>query len=83
MHHYYHHFHAPSLNHGVTTPFWDVLFGTYAEVETVNVPQRHAVPWMLDQESGAIRREFAADYILRGVKEPPIARNTLVMASST
>ena len=28
-HHFYHHFQKPNLNHGVTTGFWDRVFGTY------------------------------------------------------
>ena len=28
-HHFFHHFSAPTKNFGVTTPLWDLIFGTY------------------------------------------------------
>ena len=50
-HHFYHHFHQPKLNHGVTTRFWDRVFGTFHRVETVNVPRKMTMDWlMLDGE---------------------------------
>ncbi|GIV34356.1 MAG: hypothetical protein KatS3mg031_1891 [Chitinophagales bacterium] len=47
-HHFYHHFKNPSKNHGVTTPLWDYLFGTYEQVkQPLRVPQKMAMPWLV------------------------------------
>ena len=64
-HHFIHHFHEPMKNHGVTTPFWDHVFGTYVEVDRVQVPRRLAMRWLLD-EAGDVRPEYRDTYELRG-----------------
>jgi 4-hydroxysphinganine ceramide fatty acyl 2-hydroxylase len=46
-HHFYHHFHNPNVNHGVTTRFWDRVFGTFVKVEKVKVPQRMSMNWLV------------------------------------
>ena len=46
-HHFYHHFHQPKLNHGVTTRFWDRVFGTFHRVETVSVPRKMTMDWLM------------------------------------
>jgi sterol desaturase/sphingolipid hydroxylase (fatty acid hydroxylase superfamily) len=63
-HHLHHHFAAPKMNHGVTTPIWDIVFGTYQRPERVRIPARHALVWMVDSE-GALLPAYAADYELR------------------
>lgn len=62
--HLHHHFGAPMRNHGVTTPVWDRLFGTYEEPGVVTVPRRMAPVWMLD-EAGEVRPELAGDYLVK------------------
>lgn len=64
-HHLHHHYRRPQLNHGVTTPIWDFVFGTLEVPDVVRVPRRNALPWMLD-DNGELRGEFAADYQLVG-----------------
>jgi hypothetical protein len=64
-HHFHHHFHDPSANHGVTTPLGDWLFGTARTVGRVRVPRRQAMPWLLD-DRGELRAEHAGDYELIG-----------------
>jgi len=65
-HHFSHHFQNPWKNHGVSSPLWDWVFGTWQPVESpLQVPRSHAMDWLLD-DSGQIRPEFAADYQLRG-----------------
>ena len=64
-HHFTHHFCTPMQNHGVTTTLWDRVFGTYVEVEQVEVPRRLAMRWLLD-EHGEIRAEYQRTYVLRG-----------------
>jgi sterol desaturase/sphingolipid hydroxylase (fatty acid hydroxylase superfamily) len=66
-HHFHHHFGAPLRNHGVTTPLWDHVFGTYDRVEKVVVPRRLAFRWLLD-DSGEVRPEHRATYEVRGRK---------------
>lgn len=63
-HHFIHHFHAPRQNHGVTTPFWDHVFGTYVDVDRVRVPRRLTMRWLT--VDGAVRPEYAGTYELRG-----------------
>jgi sterol desaturase/sphingolipid hydroxylase (fatty acid hydroxylase superfamily) len=64
-HHFHHHFHDPSGNHGVTSPIGDLLAGTKRQVGVVRVPRRQAMPWLLD-ERGELRSEHAGDYELVG-----------------
>jgi sterol desaturase/sphingolipid hydroxylase (fatty acid hydroxylase superfamily) len=57
-HHFYHHFHDPRTNHGVTTRIWDRVFGTFRRVEMVTVPSRMMMDWLLtDQEIKSIYAE--------------------------
>lgn len=46
-HHFYHHFHQPKMNHGVTTRIWDRVFGTFHRVETVKVPRKMTMDWLM------------------------------------
>ncbi|HHH28142.1 MAG TPA: hypothetical protein ENK57_07325 [Polyangiaceae bacterium] len=68
--HFAHHFMSPKDNHGVTSPFWDHVFGTARPLDDadgnpirIKVPARHAMPWLVN-EHGELRPEFAADYEL-------------------
>ncbi len=64
-HHFHHHFGHPMANHGVSTLVWDKVFGTYERPDRVRVPRRLALRWLVDAD-GALRPEFAADYVLVG-----------------
>jgi hypothetical protein len=65
-HHFHHHFGHPMRNHGVTSPVWDMVFGTYDRVEgPVRVPRRLAMKWLIDDE-GAVKPEYAGDYEVVG-----------------
>jgi len=64
-HHLSHHFNA-KFNHGVTTPLWDLAFGTYQSPGRVRVPRRIAPDWMVDPHTGALRADLAKDYELTG-----------------
>lgn len=66
-HHFHHHFGHPMANHGVSVPWWDHVFGTYESPETIAVPRRLAagLGWLLDHD-GALRPEYADDYVLVG-----------------
>jgi sterol desaturase/sphingolipid hydroxylase (fatty acid hydroxylase superfamily) len=64
-HHFHHHFGHPLENHGVTSPIWDHVFGTYAAPGTIKVPRRLAMVWLVDDD-GAVRPELAHQYVLAG-----------------
>jgi sterol desaturase/sphingolipid hydroxylase (fatty acid hydroxylase superfamily) len=63
--HHLHHHVSPKVNHGVTSPVWDLVFGTREKAEPVKLHKKLAPAWLLD-EAGAVRREFASDYQLVG-----------------
>lgn len=65
INHFNHHFGQPMKNQQVTIPLWDIVFGTYYVPEVVRVPRRLAMPWLLD-ENGALKAEYAADYVIVG-----------------
>jgi sterol desaturase/sphingolipid hydroxylase (fatty acid hydroxylase superfamily) len=65
-HHFYHHFMDPRSNHGVTSPVWDLVFGTYASPGVVRVPRRQAMRWLLEPDSGEVRQAYAQGYRLAG-----------------
>ena len=52
------------MNHGVTSALWDHLFNTHATPGMIRVPQKHAMPWLTDPATGAVRPEHRADYEL-------------------
>ena len=64
-HHLSHHFANPSTNHGVTSPIWDLVFGTYVDHGKMRVPRRHAPLWLLD-ESGQVKPEYTDLYEVAG-----------------
>ena len=61
-HHFYHHFHNPKTNFGVTTRFWDRVFGTFIKVEKVRIPQKMAMNWLLDGKN--IKDKYSLDFYL-------------------
>ncbi|MAE94200.1 MAG: hypothetical protein CL910_06020 [Deltaproteobacteria bacterium] len=63
-HHFYHHYTDPKFNHGVTLAFWDRVFRTLRPPGVIRVPERLAMPWLIDPETGDVRAEHAEDYEL-------------------
>ena len=61
-HHFYHHFHNPWKNHGVTSPIWDMVFRTYEKTVKIRVPESHVLDWLMDPQTGEIAGRFAQDY---------------------
>lgn len=61
-HHFHHHFKNPKVNHGLTTPLWDIIFGTLETPVKVRVPQKLLLPWMIDHHSGELLTQFYDDY---------------------
>ncbi len=64
-HHFYHHFHDPKKNFGVTSPLWDHIFGTYHHPETIAVPEKLKMAWLCDPSSGDIWPQLNKHYKLR------------------
>lgn len=64
-HHFYHHFHDPKVNHGVTSPIWDLVFRTYQRPGQIRVPRKLAMRWLRDAASGEVHPHLARDYALR------------------
>jgi sterol desaturase/sphingolipid hydroxylase (fatty acid hydroxylase superfamily) len=64
-HHFHHHFVDPSVNHGVTSPIWDLVFGTYRKPSVIEVPEKLAMRWLTDPASGDVRPELRESYALR------------------
>jgi sterol desaturase/sphingolipid hydroxylase (fatty acid hydroxylase superfamily) len=81
-HHFSHHFTDPKKNHGVTTPIWDFVFGTFsptgsptdsptgsrtgAPAGRIRVPRRLAMVWLVDPATGDVRERFSGAYELVG-----------------
>jgi 4-hydroxysphinganine ceramide fatty acyl 2-hydroxylase len=63
-HHFYHHFVDARVNHGVTSPLWDHVFGTYRKPEVITVPRKLMMPWLGDPDTG-VRPEFADTFALK------------------
>lgn len=63
--HFSHHFQNPRKNHGVTSPFFDYLFGTHVNPGKVIVPERFALTWLLDPATGDVWKYLANDYELK------------------
>ncbi|MFI5301772.1 MAG: hypothetical protein ACHREM_27090, partial [Polyangiales bacterium] len=63
-HHFYHHFVDARCNHGVTSPLWDWVFGTFRTPTTIPVPRRLSMAWLIDAQTGDVRPEFAETFVL-------------------
>ncbi len=61
-HHFHHHFTNPRVNHGVTTPIWDRVFGTYRPAGTIRVPAKLQMAWLADPGTGRVRAAYAKHY---------------------
>ena len=65
-HHFYHHFHNPKTNHGVTTRFWDRVFGTFKRVEQVSVPYQMSMQWLVEEDQ--VKRVYAGHFRLKTIQ---------------
>ena len=63
-HHFHHHFVDGRTNHGVTSPLWDLVFGTFERTSTITVPRKLVMEWLLDPATGEVRAEHAGTYQL-------------------
>lgn len=63
-HHFTHHFTDARKNHGVTTPIWDYVFGTYQRPERITVPKKLCMEWLKDPRTGEVRADWADTFII-------------------
>jgi len=63
-HHFRHHLVDARTNFGVTTPFWDLVFGTYRKPGVIKVPPRLRMIWLVDPSTGAIHDRYADAFML-------------------
>jgi len=70
-HHFHHHFENPHVNHGVTTPVWDVVFGTLVRTSQIRVPPKMAMQWLCDPATGDVWPAFRPHYALRPTHVAP------------
>lgn len=68
MHHFHHHFHDPKSNHGVTTSIGDRLFRTKTVPTCIRVPEKLAMEWLVDPNTGDVFDAYRADYELVRLK---------------
>lgn len=78
-HHFLHHYGSPRKNHGVTSPIWDIVFRTYEKPSLVRVPPKHAPAWLMDEQTGEVRSEYAADYEIARKRRRIPAREPQIM----
>ena len=64
-HHFHHHFMNARTNHGVTSPLWDFVFGTYEAPALITVPKKLCMAWLMDPATGDIRAAHADAYALK------------------
>jgi sterol desaturase/sphingolipid hydroxylase (fatty acid hydroxylase superfamily) len=72
-HHFHHHFGAPLKNHGVTSPVWDLVFGTFEAPGRIRVPRRMAMVWLVDA-TGTVHPAFDDHYEVVGRANRDAAR---------
>ena len=52
-------------NHGVSSPLWDLVFGTWDRATPVRIPRKRAPEWLVGSD-GEIRPEYADHFVLVG-----------------
>lgn len=57
QHHMHHHHVDPRVNHGVSTPLWDLCFGTWRTAGRIRIHQRKAPVWLLSAPADAVWRD--------------------------
>ena len=63
-HHFYHHFNNPRANHGVTSPIWDIVFGTWQRPSHISVPAKLCMRWLVNPATGDVHADLAPHYAL-------------------
>lgn len=65
QHHLHHHFVDSRTNHGVTSPLWDFVFRTYRKPQTIPVPRRLCMKWLVDPRTGNVLDDYADMFVVR------------------
>lgn len=63
-HHFTHHFVDARFNHGVTSPLWDFVFGTYKKPGRITVPAKLQMQWLVDPSTREVRADWADTFVL-------------------
>ncbi|MBT6177603.1 MAG: sterol desaturase family protein [Deltaproteobacteria bacterium] len=79
-HHFFHHFHDPSRNHGVTSPVWDHVFGTYSATDVIRVPEKLAPLWLIEPTTGDVWQHLQPTWVLRKLKKRAPKRAPTIVA---
>lgn len=61
-HHFYHHFVDENMNHGVTTPIWDIVFKTYRRPSTITLKRQFLLPWIEVNNEGVFQDRWGQKY---------------------
>ena len=69
-HHFHHHFENPRANHGVTSPVWDFVFGTWESATEIRVPEKLAMRWLVDPSTGEVWGRLAGHYRIVARRHP-------------
>ena len=69
-HHFTHHFVDARCNHGVTSPLWDFVFGTYRKPGVITVPRKLAMLWLTD--ANGVPPECSETFVLGSRPGNPI-----------
>ena len=64
-HHFHHHFENPRTNHGVTSPVWDIVFGTWRAPGRIRVPAKLQMAWLVDPRTGDVYSDLMDHYDLK------------------
>ena len=51
------------MNHGVTTPLFDIIFGTYEKVGHLKVPKNFAMKWLVSDDH-LVKEKYQGDYFI-------------------
>lgn len=62
-HHLHHHYVDPRMNHGLTSRFWDRVFGTLADPDVVPVPDKKATTWLTENFGRDGAPDWMRDYV--------------------
>lgn len=72
-HHFHHHFASPQRNHGVSSPLWDLVFGTYERPHRIRVPERQlaGVTWLVEPGTTTVKAAYADAYTVGAPRKRP------------
>jgi sterol desaturase/sphingolipid hydroxylase (fatty acid hydroxylase superfamily) len=73
-HHFFHHYGDPLKNHGVTSFFWDYVFGTYVKDSHIKIPIKYTLRWLPISKTGQTCEDgFGYEYSLKASNDGTLA----------